>query len=156
MNLHVLLDFNGETQQPLRCLFPPRQLPRSCAAGWTAGHRMELLAASGVPVIVNVKVDAHRTPIEPGLTHLQGYPLSTEASWINYHMADAVMAPAELWPALYSESSLLMPCSYHLNGHSVHQGQPPRRINSLMVEGGLDGKGYRCPTAIHEVPWMRT
>jgi hypothetical protein len=66
-------------------------------------------------------------------------------------MADAVVAPAELWPALYSEASLLMPCSYHLNGHSVHQGQPPPRINSLMVEGGLDGKGYRCPAAIHEM-----
>ena len=90
------------------------------------------------------------------MTHWQGYPLSTEASWINYHMADAVVAPAELWPALYSEASLLMPCSYHLNGHSVHQGQPPPRINSLMVEGGLDGKGYRCPAAIHEMPWMRT
>jgi hypothetical protein len=27
-------------------------------AGWTAGHRMELLAASSVPVVVNVKVRA--------------------------------------------------------------------------------------------------
>jgi hypothetical protein len=76
-------------------------------------------------------------------TRAQGYPLSTEASWVNYHMADAVAAPAELWSALYSEAALLMPCSYHLNGHPVHQGQPPPRINSLMVEGGLDGKGYR-------------
>jgi hypothetical protein len=29
---------------------------REAAAGWTAGHRMELLAASSVPVIINVKV----------------------------------------------------------------------------------------------------
>lgn len=103
---------------------------------------MELLAASSVPVIVNVKV----TPAAPArreLTRAQGYPLSTEASWVNYHMADAVAAPTELWSALYSEAALLMPCSYHLNGHPVHQGQPPPRINSLMVEGGLDGKGYR-------------
>ena len=63
---------------------------------------------------------------------------------MNYHMADAVVAPAELWTAAYAEAALLMPCSYHLNGHSVHKGQPPRRINGLMVEGGLDGKGYRC------------
>ena len=75
---------------------------------------------------------------------MQGYPLSTEASWVNYHMADAVVAPAELWTAAYSEAALLMPCSYHLNGHSVHKGQPPRRINGLVVEGGVDGKGYRC------------
>jgi hypothetical protein len=58
-------------------------------------------------------------------------------------MADAVVASAELWSGLYSEAALLMPCSYHLNGHPVHQGQPPPRINSLIVEGGLDGKGYR-------------
>jgi len=59
-------------------------------------------------------------------------------------MADAVVAPADLWVAHYSEAALLMPCSYHLNGHSVHQGRAPQRVNSLLVEGGIDGKGYRC------------
>lgn len=108
---------------------------------------MELLAASGVPVIVNVKVRGRCTlQLQGTRSHqrTQGYPLSTEASWVNYHMADAVVAPAELWTTAYAEAALLMPCSYHLNGHSVHKGQPPRRINGLMVEGGLDGKGYRC------------
>ena len=59
-------------------------------------------------------------------------------------MADAVVAPADLWVAHYSEAALLMPCSYHLNGHSVHQGRAPQRVSSLLVEGGIDGKGYRC------------
>jgi hypothetical protein len=53
MNLHVLLDFNGDAAPAS----PPPPPPRERAAGWTAGHRMELLAASAVPVIVNVKVD---------------------------------------------------------------------------------------------------
>jgi hypothetical protein len=81
------------------------------------------------------------------VTSLQGYPISTEASWVNFHMTDPVAAPVELWAELYSEAAMHMPCSYHLNGHPVHQRQPPRRINSLMVEGGLDGTGYRCSSA---------
>lgn len=66
---------------------------------------------------------------------------------MNFHMTDPVAAPVELWAELYSEAAMHMPCSYHLNGHPVHQRQPPRRINSLMVEGGLDGTGYRCSSA---------
>ena len=66
---------------------------------------------------------------------------------MNFHMTDPVAAPVELWAQLYSEAALHMPCSYHLNGHPVHQRQPPRRINSLMVEGGLYGTGYRCCSA---------
>lgn len=61
-NMQVLLDFNGWA--PSNRFFTSATYLCRCAAGsgWTAGHRMELLAASSVPVIVNVKVTAAAVP----------------------------------------------------------------------------------------------
>lgn len=88
--------------------------------GYTTGHRLGISAYRGAPINV----------------HYLGYPGTTGASFMDYFIADPLVAPASLDP-WFSEKLVRLPHSYQVNDNKREVAETPSR-----KECGLPDKGF--------------
>ena len=91
--------------------------------GWTAGHRMGVMALQPCPISIEW-MGGHDT---------------TGAHYITYIVSDRVASPPELAQSYYSEAVMVMPNSFFINeyrqsrAHVITDTPPPRSSLSLPV-----------------------
>lgn len=79
--------------------------------GWTMGYRPGVIASQAAPIQVS----------------LIGYPGTSGAPFLQYLVADPVLAPAELRDSRYSEKLIVMPHTYF--GNSYQMWKPATRLS---------------------------
>jgi predicted O-linked N-acetylglucosamine transferase (SPINDLY family) len=110
--------------------------------GYTQGHRLGLLARRPAPLQM----------------HYLGYPGTTGAPFIDYFLADAIVAP-ESMDKLFTERLVRLPHSYQINDRSRPlPKEGPSRADYGLPEKGLVFCGFNNPYKITPEMfslWMR-